>query len=158
MNIATCKTCRHWIKPGGNDHYGQAVCDPQDPDSFEPMDRTFETRTCTHPSQARFEAPVAANSFALTDASNFYAVLATGEDFGCRLHQALEGASPVPNVLADLVRDALTRILKGCKGTLSGNQLSLIRMELETAFQTDLSKSLFDSAHGKPDAETKKPL
>lgn len=58
-----------------------------DPDTHQPMDRGFETRICKHSLQANFEAPVAADTFALTDASQFFACLATAENFGCVLHE-----------------------------------------------------------------------
>ena len=82
----TCKTCRHWLAPTEEDYLAVHICAPADPDTFEPMQRGFETRQCKHPSQAFHEAPVQPNSFALTDASDYFACLATGEDFGCILH------------------------------------------------------------------------
>lgn len=83
-----CKTCKHWraTLPGDSYHADQ-ICSPLDPDTMKPMKRGFESRLCKHPNQALFEAPVQANGFALTDASEYLACLATGEDFGCVLHE-----------------------------------------------------------------------
>lgn len=87
MSWDRCKTCTHWQTPkNGDGYHGSQICSPLDPDTMKPMKRGFESRLCKHPSQALFEAPVQADSFALTDASNYMACLATGEDFGCVLH------------------------------------------------------------------------
>ena len=89
--MSTCKTCAYWMAPGKNDSYKYtSICTPRDPDTFQPMDRGFETRICRMPTQTLFEAPVESNSFALTDGSEYLAVLATGEDFGCVRHQEIE--------------------------------------------------------------------
>ena len=85
----TCKTCLHWKLPDADeDYHAEAICSPRDPDTGKPMERGFEARLCKHPSAALFEAPVRADGFALTDASTYMACLATGEDFGCPLHEA----------------------------------------------------------------------
>lgn len=83
-----CKTCRHW-KPTDKSSNPRAddLCRPIDPDTYQPMQRGFETRLCAHPLQTFFETPVASNTFALTDGSNYFACLATAEDFGCVLHE-----------------------------------------------------------------------
>ena len=86
--MRTCKTCKHWVAPTNDDGYSAtSICRAIDPDTYKPMDRGFETRLCKAPSQALFEAPVQANSFALTDGSEYMAVLSTGQDFGCVLHE-----------------------------------------------------------------------
>lgn len=88
MTHPTCKTCRYWKAPDSNSNPNeQDICGPLDPDTYKPTARGFETRICRHPSQAYFEAPVRADCFALTDASQFFASLATGENFGCVLHE-----------------------------------------------------------------------
>ena len=89
----TCKTCKHWTMAEGR---GRNICHPLDPDTYEPMNRGFETRLCKHPAQAFCEAPVESNGFALMDASEYFAVLATAEDFGCVRHEAIatRGATP----------------------------------------------------------------
>lgn len=86
----TCKTCRHWQKPSdaNKGYMALGLCDPTDPDSGEPMNRGFEVRVCQQPTQTRFESPVEANGFGLTDGSNYYAALCTAEDFGCIRHEA----------------------------------------------------------------------
>lgn len=88
MSMNTCKTCKHWTAPADDDnHYAVSICGPIDPDTYEPMNRGFETRLCRHPAQARFEAPVERNGFAITDGSQYFAALATAEDFGCVRHE-----------------------------------------------------------------------
>ncbi len=88
MNHPTCKTCQHWQQHENWDE--TALCAPRDPDTREPMNLGFEVRICRHPSQAFHCAPVDRRSFALADASTYYAVLATAEDFGCVLHEAVQ--------------------------------------------------------------------
>lgn len=83
----TCKTCKHWTAVADNYHAGQ-ICSPLDPDTFKPMKRGFEVRLCKMPTQGLFEAPVEANGFSLTDGSEYFAALATGEEFGCVRHEA----------------------------------------------------------------------
>ncbi len=86
--IARCKTCAHWHKPTNKDNPNDSsITEALDPDTYEPMDRGFETRICDHPQQTCFEPPVSDNTFALTDASTYYARLATAENFGCVLHK-----------------------------------------------------------------------
>lgn len=82
-----CKTCAHWIEPK-NDRDAEMLCKPRDPDTLEPMVLGFEVRVCCHPLGVFHESPVDRRGFALTDASLYYAVLATAEDFGCVLHEA----------------------------------------------------------------------
>lgn len=85
----TCKTCKHWVEPEARDHHtADSICHPLDPDTYEPMDRGFEVRLCKHPTQTFCESPIERNGFGLADASRYYAVLATGEDFGCVRHEA----------------------------------------------------------------------
>ena len=85
--MTTCKTCKHWSAPGPYERE-VALCNPVDPDTFKPMQRGFETRICRMPTQTMFEPPVESNGFALTDGSQYFAVLATGQDFGCVRHEA----------------------------------------------------------------------
>lgn len=83
-----CKTCKHWSAPdGADDGYAFGLCEPEDPDTGEPMQRGFEVRLCKHPEMTRFEAPLSRDGFGLTDASRYYACLATAEDFGCVRHE-----------------------------------------------------------------------
>lgn len=86
MNI--CKTCIHWKMPQENDVYNAIdMCRPLDPDNFEPMKRGFEVRICKHPAQTFAEPPIEDNGFGLADASEFFACLATAENFGCVRHE-----------------------------------------------------------------------
>lgn len=83
-----CKTCRHWKEPGPDAHFNVlSITEPADQDTFEPMKRGFITRQCKHPEQTRFEPPVRADGFAITDGSEYFAALCTAEDFGCVLHE-----------------------------------------------------------------------
>ena len=87
----TCKTCAFWKQPSEDDNYhAVAICDPFDPDTLKPMERGFEVRICKHPLQTRFEAPVECNGFGVTDGSEYFAALATAEDFGCVRHSEFE--------------------------------------------------------------------
>ena len=67
------------------------MCEPVDPDTHKPMQRGFEVRICRQPTQTLAEAPIERNGFGLTDASQYYAVLATAEDFGCVRHERAQG-------------------------------------------------------------------
>lgn len=86
--METCKTCNHWEKPTEGNHRGRDLCTPRDPDTHKPMDRGFEVRLCGMPSQTFCESPIERNGFGLSDASEYFAVLATAEDFGCVRHSA----------------------------------------------------------------------
>jgi hypothetical protein len=83
----TCKTCKHWSKPKERDFKERDMCEPTDPDGFTPMDRGFEVRICSMPTQTFCESPVERNGFGLTDGSTYFAALATAEDFGCVRHE-----------------------------------------------------------------------
>lgn len=67
------------------------MCKPLDPDTHTPMVRGFEVRICQHPAQTMFEAPIEPNGFGVTDGSEYMAVLATAEEFGCVRHEAVTG-------------------------------------------------------------------
>lgn len=86
-----CATCKHWTAPGDNDlsYPSRSLCEPVDPDTYEPMNRGFAVRICKQPTQTFCEAPVESNGFALADGSDYFAVLATAEDFGCVRWEAL---------------------------------------------------------------------
>lgn len=90
--IGLCKTCQHWTMPVEADA-GYSLCEPLDPDTYEPMERTFKTRVCMHPKQTMFEAPVEINGFGLTDGSKYYAALCTAEEFGCVRHEPVAQSS-----------------------------------------------------------------
>ena len=87
--MKTCKTCAYWVKPNSDnpdDYYAEKICVPIDPDTYQPMNRIFESRMCKMPTQAFCESPVEKDGFALADGSQYMAVLATAEDFGCVKH------------------------------------------------------------------------
>lgn len=85
----TCKTCAHWRLGENTESYlGMDMCRPRDPGTYEPMVRGFDVRICKQPTQTFAETPVERNGFGLTDASQYYAVLVTAEDFGCVRHEA----------------------------------------------------------------------
>lgn len=92
-SMSTCKTCKHWRypdaqDPGGYGWYGyDQLCRPIDPDTHEPMRRDFEVRLCRNPAQTFCESPVERNGFGLADGSEYRAVLATAEEFGCVRHE-----------------------------------------------------------------------
>lgn len=52
-----------------------------------PMVMPFEVRICEHPAQTFCERPVEKNGFGVADGSEYMAVLATAEDFGCVRHE-----------------------------------------------------------------------
>jgi hypothetical protein len=85
--VNTCKTCAYWKKPTEKDYAEEHLCNPTDPNTYEPMNRGFEVRICKMPTQTFCEPPVERNGFGLADGSTFYAVLATAEDFGCVRHE-----------------------------------------------------------------------
>ncbi len=87
-----CKTCVHWRAPDPRDHTERNMCTPRDPDTYEPMVRGFEVRVCKHPAQTFSEAPIERNGFGLADASMYFAVLVTAEEFGCVRHESEEPA------------------------------------------------------------------
>ena len=89
--METCKTCRHWTVPNNKEPFdGESLCRPIAQDTLEPMDIGFEIRLCKNPCQTFSESPTEINGFGLTDASMYYAVLATAEEFGCVRHESNE--------------------------------------------------------------------
>ena len=93
--MSTCKTCVHWTKSAKKGSYAESsICVPLDPDTYKPMKRGFEVRLCKQPTQTFCEAPVERNGFALADGSEYMAMLATAEDFGCVRHEAATTAAP----------------------------------------------------------------
>lgn len=85
--MKTCKTCKHWKKPENEDVRADQLCNAYDPDTYKPMERGFECRVCYMPTQTFAEAPIERNGFGMTDASEYYAVLVTADDFGCVGHE-----------------------------------------------------------------------
>ena len=92
--MQTCKTCKHWISLEGSDYFADKraarVCQPIDPDTYEPMALGYEVRECKSPLLRWFETPEP-NEAALVDGSEYYAALLTGQDFGCVNHEEALG-------------------------------------------------------------------
>lgn len=87
MNM--CKTCKHWQLP--RERFRESdICSPLDPDTYKPMQRGFEVRICRMPTQTFSECPTEINGFGLADGSDYYAVMATAEGFGCVRHEPAE--------------------------------------------------------------------
>lgn len=85
----TCKTCKHWITPD-EDWDEKQVADYRDPKTLEPITPPFEVRICKHPAKRFCQRPVEKDGFAVSDGmSNYFACLATAEEFGCVRHEAL---------------------------------------------------------------------
>lgn len=89
----TCKTCDFWKTP--DEWNGRNLCAPLDQDTFKPMDRGFDVKVCKMPTQTFCETPIERNGFGLADASEYLALLATAEDFGCLRHSALQINPPI---------------------------------------------------------------
>lgn len=89
--IPACKTCAHWKAPPIDGPYEydrhSQICNPTDPDTYEPMAMPFEVRLCRHPALTFCERPVERNGFGVADGSEYMAVFATAEDFGCVRHE-----------------------------------------------------------------------
>ena len=86
--MKTCKTCKHWRDPDKDDYLAFYLCNPRDPhNGYKPMERGFDCKICKMPTQTFAEAPVERNGFGMVDASEYYAVLVTAEDFGCVRHE-----------------------------------------------------------------------
>jgi len=84
--VNTCKTCKHWK----DEEADTQMCHPLDQDTCKPMERGFEVRICKHPAQTFCESPIEANGFGVADGSEYRAVLATGQDFGCVRHEPID--------------------------------------------------------------------
>ena len=89
MNL--CKTCKWWGIEGQYDSWRVSqITDPKDPDTFEKMDMPFLVKECGNPKLHRFERTTERDGFCITDGSEYLALLATAEDFGCVKHEAKE--------------------------------------------------------------------
>lgn len=93
--MGTCKTCKHWLIPEEDEGYGDMLISPRDPVTYEQEENEeaiaakwgYNVRFCKHPKLETRQRPDQ-NGFAVIDASDYYAGLLTGEDFGCVLHSA----------------------------------------------------------------------
>lgn len=86
MNL--CKTCKFWVVPDGNSWRAKDICQPTDPDTYEPMQTEFEVRECSSLKIFRFERPVINDGVSLIDGSDYMADMMTAENFGCVNHEA----------------------------------------------------------------------
>jgi hypothetical protein len=84
--VNRCNTCRHW-KVDTDSVTSTELCNPTDPDTFEPMVMPFEVRECLHPKLQFCERPITVDGFAVADGSTYYAGLFTAQDFGCVRHE-----------------------------------------------------------------------
>ena len=81
-----CKTCKHWEMPIAYEADKLILCDPN-PDTGLPMQREFQVRVCKMPTQTFGEPVPERDGFGLADGDDYYAVMATAEEFGCVKHE-----------------------------------------------------------------------
>lgn len=79
LDVNICKTCNFWKIP--DNYYEEMIVEVDEP--------LFEVRICRHPNKRFCERPIEKNGFATGDAEIYCAILATAEEFGCVLHEAL---------------------------------------------------------------------
>jgi len=84
--MGNCKDCKWWQRKESFADY--EIFRPEDPDTFEPMPITFETRYCTSPKLLFCERPLDASGATIVDGSGYRGALITGEDFGCTNFEA----------------------------------------------------------------------
>ena len=86
----TCKTCVFWIAPSKSEGHWRAtdICEPTDPDTYEPMKTEFEVRICQSKKIVWFERPPESTGVALIDGSDYYAQMLVAENFGCVNHES----------------------------------------------------------------------
>lgn len=88
MSMNFCKTCKFWVVPDERSWRAREICQPLDPDTYEPMRTEFEVRECASDKIVRFERPVINNGVSLIDGSDYMAKMMTAENFGCVNHEA----------------------------------------------------------------------
>lgn len=75
-----CKTCKYWKE----DREGyDGITHPIDEDTFEDKVMPFEVRYCKSPKLIQFERPIEKDGASCIDGSDYMALLATAEDYGC---------------------------------------------------------------------------
>jgi hypothetical protein len=93
--MGTCATCHWWReanpKPSHTHLRAEDVCAPLDPDTYEPIPPVFPLRFCWHPMVCMNERPPEPSWVVVIDASDYYAALLTGPDFGCVHHERSTG-------------------------------------------------------------------
>jgi hypothetical protein len=82
-----CKTCKWWKDPENEDYKAEWICNPHDQDTFEKAKMPFEVKMCYHPGIAYFERNPSSSGISLVDGSEYYAMMCTGENFGCVNHE-----------------------------------------------------------------------
>ena len=86
-----CKTCKWWgIESCDESWKVMGITGPMDPDTMEKMDMPFLVKECGNPKLHRFERTTEKDGFCITDGSNYLALLATAEEFGCIKHEGKE--------------------------------------------------------------------
>lgn len=80
-----CKTCKHWKLPPDDEKFWRVkdICNPVDPDTFEPMKLDFEVKMCISDKIVWFERQPESTGVSLMDGSDWFSQMLTGEDFGC---------------------------------------------------------------------------
>ncbi len=87
----TCKTCKHWKSVKSHAIVRvEEICAPRDQDTYDLMEMPFEVRQCTSPALVFRERTCESNGFSITDASDYFAILCTAEDFGCVRHEVTD--------------------------------------------------------------------
>jgi len=90
----TCKTCIYWVSTtkdlNDKEWRMDQICNPVDPDTWEPMQVDFEMRACRSPLICYFERTPEKTGITLCDGSEYLAIMLTGEDFGCINHKEAE--------------------------------------------------------------------
>ena len=88
----TCSTCKHWERLGKS-HYDYRVRDllPRN-ENYEIAVRDEDVRiaVCACPAILFFEHPKPGGA-AIMDGSEYMGILVTDRDFGCTLHESIEG-------------------------------------------------------------------
>lgn len=82
-----CRDCKWWQIPEETKKFDR-ILTPEDPDTYEPMELAFAVRQCCNPSLLFCERPLERNQACVADASEYYARLCTGPDFGCTRYEA----------------------------------------------------------------------
>ena len=99
--MKTCKTCKWWgvkwvplVAVAGCSNGGMTdadshedICEPCDPDTYEPMKMPFAVKMCGCPKLLFHERPVESDGACVADGSTYMANLLTAEDFGCVNHK-----------------------------------------------------------------------
>lgn len=77
MKMNTCKTCKFWRDPNLYSCNERKLC----------ATTIFLVKICDHPDLNFCEPPVYKNGFSVGDGEDYFAALATAEEFGCVKHE-----------------------------------------------------------------------